>query len=68
MDSADMAEEQIERELADAIAAARGIVPRWRSHCDQCGELLAAHRRERGRCVECQERMELRLRTIATGV
>ena len=68
MDDADRATDQIERELADAIAAARGIAPRWRSHCDQCGEPLAEHRRERGRCMECQERLELRLRTMAAGV
>jgi predicted amidophosphoribosyltransferase len=68
MDNADRAEEQIASALEASIAAARGEAPRWRTHCADCAEPLAEHRRERGRCLDCQERREALQRMRAVGV
>lgn len=58
MDDADRANIEIERGLESAISAARGIKPRWRTHCVDCGEHLEEHRRQYGMCILCKEQEE----------
>ena len=72
MDDADRAQVEIERQAEATIAAARAAVDKAladnpRSHCDTCGHELAWHRKPRGRCVECQEIRERRMRQMALG-
>ncbi|WP_295450948.1 hypothetical protein [uncultured Thiodictyon sp.] len=60
-DDADRAQEMIERTLEEAIRVARGPGRSLRgTHCQDCGDALAPHRRPYGRCIECQERAEHR--------
>lgn len=67
-DDADRADEQIQRDLDAAIAAARAIQAPDADYCADCGKRLATHRREYGRCVECQRDREQRQRMRAVGV
>lgn len=67
-DLADQADDTIARELEASIAAARGIPGQPRTHCADCGATLADHRRERGRCFDCQLLRELKQRAYAVGV
>lgn len=62
MDDADRSEERMEVELEQLIQAARGVPRAFGVHCDDCGEPLATHRQEYGRCVRCQGRREARAR------
>ena len=65
-DAADLADQQIQRNLDAAIAAARSIQAPEADHCADCGQELLPHRREFGRCVECQRDREAvqRMRAI----
>ena len=65
MDDADIATEIAQRNLDSAIAAARGIAPRWRTHCIDCGEPLEDHRRPYGICIDCRQAQEHRAATRA---
>ena len=67
-DDADRADEQIQRDLDAAIAAARAIQAQGADHCGDCGRLLMPHRIEYGRCVDCQREREQMQRFRATGV
>lgn len=67
-DDADRAAEQIQRDLDAAITAARAIQAPEQDHCADCGEELKPHRREFGRCVECQRSREELHRFRAVGV
>ena len=67
-DEADLANDLAQQDLERRIAAAR-----QRTHglfslvCCDCADALPEHRRERGRCVACQEKRELRERQWAAG-
>ena len=67
-DDADRATDQIQRQLDAAITAARALHAPWRDHCADCGEPLQPHRREWGRCVDCQREREAVQRFRAVGV
>lgn len=58
-DEADLADQIVEDMLATEV---RKIVakaaPRYADECDLCGVELIEFRRQFGRCVECQERVE----------
>lgn len=74
MDDADRANDYAERELEQIIDRCRhsdGVShghSLYRLGCDTCREPLPEHRRERGRCLSCQEARELRQRTQAVGI
>ena len=57
-DAADLADQQIQRNLDAAIAAARAIQAPETDHCSVCGEPLLTHRREFGTCVDCSRDLE----------
>lgn len=64
MDDADFAQARMAAEQAQLerhLAAARGVIPVARSHCEDCGDALPAHRVTYGRCVTCQEIRERRV-------
>ena len=67
-DAADQSDEQIQRQLDAAITAARATQAQERDHCADCGEPLQPHRREWGRCVDCQREREQVQRFRAVGV
>lgn len=71
MDDADRAQNLIEASIEEAIERhARGIRPHGvvaRTHCEECGDLLAAHRRAYGLCIDCARDHEARMRTITRG-
>lgn len=67
-DIADQAQAQIEAELESNLAAARRYTPPARTHCTDCGEKLEDHRRQWGRCIECQQERERMQRVMAVGV
>jgi hypothetical protein len=61
MDEVDRTEERIERELAAAVAAARGQIPPGSAgDCDLCGEWSG--RLIDGACAPCRDRAEARRR------
>jgi predicted amidophosphoribosyltransferase len=67
-DDADRADEQIQRNLDAAIAAARATQATKQDHCADCGIPLLPHRMEYGRCVPCQMDREAQQRMRAVGV
>ena len=66
-DDADNASLLAERELEQAIAAARGVPAKARTHCSQCHEPLDPHRTRWGTCDLCQTRIEAQYRRERCG-
>lgn len=59
-DTADEAQEKIERGLENVLAAHRSSKPVPRLTCVECDVYLPSYRREFGTCIDCQREIEVR--------
>lgn len=58
-DEADIADQLVENMLATEVSKiVAKAAPRYAEECDLCGVELIEFRKQFGRCVECQERVE----------